>query len=139
MSLALRTTTNQALRATLSHRSYGMSQRVKPFPFFPLGMRLFYGHSMFPNGVIRFETKKNTYGAFNFTGEMLIVSGVLAMFAAHALLLNDHKRFPKLGERPASNLMYHHLNVYGISPDLDDQSYGSWNYYPEVGNPKPGL
>merc|ERR1712014_278563 len=83
-------------------------------PFFPLGMRLFYGHSMFPNGIIRFETKKCTYGAFNFTGEMLIVSGIIAMFTAHALLLNDHKRFPKLGERPASNLMYHHLNVCGI-------------------------
>merc|ERR1712137_1523505 len=93
---------------------------------------------MFPNGIIRWETKKCTYGAFNFTGEMLIISGVIAMFTVHALTVGaDNTRFPKLAERPAAFAMYHHLNKYGICPDLDDQSYGSWNYYPEVANPKP--
>merc|ERR1712158_103331 len=95
--------------------------------------KIFYNHSLYPNGIIRFKSKACTYSKFEFSGNMLLMVGPLLGLANLYRLTTDGSYFPKYLQAGCGswNNYYTHYKRFGIVPDLNDRSYGSWNYYPK--------
>lgn len=110
--------------------NFAPNQRLKPFPIFPIFNKIFYHHSLFPQGIIRWNTKQLTYGRFEISGNMLLVWGLVSMFIARQICIMDEWLWPKLYQGTNWHGWYAFWKDYGIVPDLNDRTYGSWNYYP---------
>merc|ERR1711937_336923 len=122
---------NRALSLTLSKKT-SLAPRFRLGPVTLIG-RIFYNHSLYPNGIIRFKSKACTYSKFEFSGNMLLMIAPVLGLANLYRLTTDGHFFPKFNQAGCGtwNNYYTHWKRYGIVPDLNDRSYGSWNYYPK--------
>merc|ERR1712076_257064 len=83
-----------------------------------------------PNGVIRYNPHKLTYSSFQISGNMMLIWFVVGSFISYEVLTFDEIHWPKLYQTASWHAWYTHWKRYGITPDLNDHSYGAWNYYP---------
>merc|ERR1711970_952245 len=83
---------NRALSLTLAKKS-GLAPRLRLGPVTLIG-RVFYNHSLYPNGIIRFKSKACTYSKFEFSGNMLLLLGPLWAWPTFIGLLLMAATFP---------------------------------------------
>lgn len=119
----------------------GMSrvhQGLAYFPVFNVFQKVMYHNTMFPQGIIRWETGRCTFSKFEFSGNMVLIGGFIMAYLGCMNLFRDDWLFPKLYMATKWQRWYRFWKYYGIVPDLNDNSYGSWNYYPGTvkGNPR---
>merc|ERR1712179_302943 len=118
------------LAGQVATRAHGGAPRVRVGFWNAWSNRIFYHHSCFPNGVIRYNPHKLTYSSFQISGNMMLIWFVVGSFISYEVLTFDEIHWPKLYQTASWHAWYTHWKRYGITPDLNDHSYGAWNYYP---------
>ena len=120
---------NRALSLTVNKLG-GQSPRLRPIVPYTIFSRIFYYNSLYPNGIIRYKSKSISISKFEFCPKILLAVGVTLGFTGTRMLFNNTNYFSKAIRAGTWNNYIRHKELYGIVPDLNDHSYGSWNYYP---------
>merc|ERR1711881_720966 len=85
-----------------------------------------------PNGNIRYARYNAQFTDLRLSGNtMLAISGSFAAFSIWFNILRDNYLITNFHAFPGNQAKV--LRNMGVTPNLDDHSYGCWNYYPTEG------